>query len=229
MGNSLTLYTRNPRIQATIALLSNFRNFKDGMILDLGCGDGSVLVEVANALGIKDIYGVDIDEVALRRAAKRGVKVLKIDLNSDPLPFKDESFDVVLMEEVIEHLVNPDNAIREARRVLKVGGLFLISTPNLAWWLNRIVLLLGYQPYWSECSTIYNVGKFRRNHRWPLSGHLRLYTYRALKHLLELHGFKVIASRGVTYNNLPSVFKHLDRLISKIPSLAQIVMILAQK
>jgi len=119
MGNSLTLYTRNPRIQATIALLSNFRNFKDGMILDLGCGDGSVLVEVANALGIKDIYGVDIDEVALRRAAKRGVKVLKIDLNSDPLPFKDESFDVVLMEEVIEHLVNPDNAIREARRVSK--------------------------------------------------------------------------------------------------------------
>ena len=76
---------------------------------------------------------------------------------------------------------------------------------------------------------VYNVGKFKRSLRQQLSGHLRLYTYRALKQLLELHGFKVIASRGVTYDNLPSIFKHLDLLISKIPSLVQIVMILAQK
>jgi SAM-dependent methyltransferase len=180
-------------------------------------------------LGIRDFYGVDIDEAALKKAVGRGVKVFKADLNSDPLPFKDGFFDAVLMEEVIEHLVNPDNAIREAFRVLKAGGLLLLSTPNLAWWLNRLALLLGYQPYWSECSTIYNVGKFKRNQGQLLSGHLRLYTYKALKQLLELHGFKVIASKGVTYNNLPSVFKHIDRLISKMPSLAQIIMVLAQK
>jgi len=94
---------------------------------------------------------------------------------------------------------------------------------------NRLALLFGYQPYWSECSTMYNVGKFRRNLNIPLSGHLRLYTYRALKQLLELHGFRVIASKGVAYNNLPSVFKHLDNLISRMPSLAQIFMVLAQK
>jgi ubiquinone/menaquinone biosynthesis C-methylase UbiE len=219
----------NPRILTTIDLLNSVMVFKDARIVELGCGDGSLLVEVANALGIRDFYGVDIDESALKKAVGRGVKVFKADLNSDPLPFKDGFFDAVLMEEVIEHLVNPDNAIREAFRVLKAGGLLLLSTPNLAWWLNRLALLLGYQPYWSECSTVYNVGKFKRNQGQPLSGHLRLYTYKALKQLLELHGFKVIASKGVTYNNLPSVFKHLDSLISKMPSLAQIVMILAQK
>ena len=219
----------NPRILTSIDLLNSVMVFKDARIVELGCGDGSLLVEVANALGIRDFYGVDIDEVALKKAVGRGVKVFKADLNSDPLPFKDGFFDAVLMEEVIEHLVNPDNAIREAFRVLKAGGLLLLSTPNLAWWLNRLALLLGYQPYWSECSTVYNVGKFKRNQGQPLSGHLRLYTYKALKQLLELHGFKVIASKGVTYNNLPSVFKHLDSLISKMPSLAQIVMILAQK
>jgi len=218
----------NPRISASIMLLSSATVFKDAMV-ELGCGDGSLLREVADALGIRDVYGVDIDEMALKKAACRDIKVFKADLNSDPLPFKDDFFDIVLMEEVIEHLVNPYNAIREAYRVLKRGGLFLLSTPNLAWWLNRLALLLGYQPYWSECSTIYNVGKFKRNLRQPLSGHLRLYTYKALKQLLELHGFQVIASKGVTYNNLPSVFKHLDRLISKVPSLAQIVMVLAQK
>jgi len=185
--------------------------------------------EVANALGIRDVYGVDIDEVALKKAEDRGVKVFKTDLNSDPLPFKDGFFDVVLMEEVIEHLTNPDNAIREAHRVLKAGGAFLLSTPNLAWWLNRLALLFGYQPYWSEVSTMYNVGKFGRDKRLPLSGHLRLYTHRALKQLLELHGFKVIASKGITYGNLPPVLRHLDGLVSKMPSLAQIVMVLARK
>jgi len=219
----------NPRVSASVALLSRAMAFKDAKIVELGCGDGSLVMEVANALGIRDVYGVDIDEVALKKAEDRGVKVFKADLNSDPLPFKDGFFDVVLMEEVIEHLINPDNAIREAHRVLKAGGAFLLSTPNLAWWLNRLALLFGYQPYWSEVSTLYNVGKFRRDQRLPLSGHLRLYTHRALKQLLELHGFRVIASKGITYNNLPSLFKHLDRLASKIPSLAQIIMILAWK
>jgi len=203
--------------------------FEDAKIVELGCGDGSLVMEVANALGIRDVYGVDIDEVALKKAEGRGVKVFKADLNSDPLPFKDGFFDVVLMEEVIKHLTNPDNAIKEAHRVLKIGGAFLLSTPNLAWWLNRLALLFGYQPYWSEVSTIYNVGKFRRDQRLPLSGHLRLYTHRALKQLLELHGFKVIASKGMTYGNLPLVLRHLDGLVSKMPSLAQIIMVLARK
>jgi 2-polyprenyl-3-methyl-5-hydroxy-6-metoxy-1,4-benzoquinol methylase len=203
--------------------------FKDARIVEFGCGDGSLLMEVANALNIRDVYGVDIDEMALKKATGKGIKAFKVDLNNDPLPFKDGFFDVVLMEEVIEHLVNPDNAIKEASRVLKAEGLFLLSTPNLAWWVNRLALLLGYQPYWSECSTVYNVGKFKRDKAQPLSGHLRLYTYRALKQLLELHGFNVIASKGVTYSNLPSVFKTMDEIISRKTSLAQIVMLLAQK
>jgi hypothetical protein len=76
---------------------------------------------------------------------------------------------------------------------------------------------------------MYNVRKFKRDIKQSLSGHLRLYTYKALKQLLELHGFQVIALKGITYSNLPSMFEYLDRLISKIPSLAQIIMVLAQK
>jgi methionine biosynthesis protein MetW len=219
----------NQKVSASIALLSKVMPSRDARIIELGCGDDSLVMEVANALGIRDIYGVDINDVVLKKAADKGVKVFKADLNNDPLPFKDGFFDVVLMEEVIEHLVNPDNAVKEAYRILKAGGLYLVSTPNLAWWHNRLALLFGYQPYWSECSTMYNVGKFKRDIKQSLSSHLRLYTYKTLKQLLELHGFRVIASKGVTYNDLPSMFKHLDRLISKIPSLAQIVMVLTQK
>jgi|GEM_PF-6942021 ribosomal protein L11 methylase PrmA len=46
--------------------------FKDARIVELGCGDGSLLMEVANALNIKDVYGVDIDEMALKKATDRG-------------------------------------------------------------------------------------------------------------------------------------------------------------
>jgi len=118
---------RNPRILATVTLLSSVMAFKDAKIVELGCGDGSLLMEVTDALSIRDVYGVDIDEIALKKAADRGVKAFKADLNIDPLPFRDDFFDVALMEEVIEHLVNPDNAIREAHRVLKEGGGYFCS------------------------------------------------------------------------------------------------------
>jgi len=122
----------NLRVSASIALLSKAMPSRDARIIELGCGDGSLVMEVANALGIRDVYGVDINDVVLKKAADKGVKVFKADLNNDPLPFKDGFFDVILMEEVIEHLVNPDNAVKEAYRILKAGGLYLVSTPNLA-------------------------------------------------------------------------------------------------
>jgi len=62
----------NPRVSATIVLLSSIMNLKDARIVELGCGDGSVLIEVANALNIRDIYGIDIDEIALKKATSRG-------------------------------------------------------------------------------------------------------------------------------------------------------------
>jgi len=74
----------NPRASASVALLSRAMAFKDARIVELGCGDGSLVMEVANTLGIRDVYGVDIDEVALKKAEDRGVKVFKADLNSDP-------------------------------------------------------------------------------------------------------------------------------------------------
>ena len=62
----------NPRASASVALLSRAMAFKDARIVELGCGDGSLVMEVANTLGIRDVYGVDIDEVALKRAEDRG-------------------------------------------------------------------------------------------------------------------------------------------------------------
>jgi 2-polyprenyl-3-methyl-5-hydroxy-6-metoxy-1,4-benzoquinol methylase len=133
------------------------------------------------------------------------------------------------MEEVIEHLMNPDHALEEAYRLLRPGGLFVLTTPNLAWWVNRLVLLTGYQPYWSEVSIKYNVDKFFRNLNKPLSGHLRLYTLKALRELLQLYKFKVIKIKGASYPH-NKFLDLIDRVISSLsPSLAEILVIVARK
>ena len=92
------------------------------------------------------------------------------------LPVADGAADVVIMSELIEHLVDPDGAVAEARRVLRPGGSLLLSTPNLAAWYNRGLLAAGIQPVFSEVSLR---GVFGRPGR-VVAGHLRLFTRRAL-------------------------------------------------
>jgi 2-polyprenyl-3-methyl-5-hydroxy-6-metoxy-1,4-benzoquinol methylase len=58
------------------------------------------------------------------------------------------------LRDVIEHLLNPDLAICGVLRVLKRGGFLVLSAPNLAKWLNRLLLFLGLQPRYSEVSTV---------------------------------------------------------------------------
>ncbi|MEJ8669191.1 class I SAM-dependent methyltransferase [Streptomyces sp. MS1.AVA.1] len=74
------------------------------------------------------------------------------ELTDGGLPFRTGSADAVLFSEVIEHLVDPDAALDEIRRVLRPGGHLMLSTPNLAAWYNRALLLAGVQPVFSEVS-----------------------------------------------------------------------------
>ena len=68
------------------------------------------------------------------------------------LPFGNDHFDVVICDDVIEHLVEMDNFAREIHRVIKGGGLIFLSTSNLAAWINRTALVFGMQPAFSEVS-----------------------------------------------------------------------------
>ncbi|XES77646.1 MAG: class I SAM-dependent methyltransferase [Candidatus Bathyarchaeia archaeon] len=71
---------------------------------------------------------------------------IKANLNRDQLPFDDCFFDFVSATEVIEHLWNTDQFIKECYRVLKPRGYFLISTPNLASWINGFYCLQVFSP-----------------------------------------------------------------------------------
>lgn len=196
--------------------------------LDLGCGNGYYTLLIGGELNAQEVYGIDINEVNLKKASSLGIKVFKVDLNSDKLPFPDNYFDLVTALEVIEHLVNPDNMLGEVYRVLRSNGVFILSTPNLASWLNRILLLLGFQPTYAEVSTEVSVGHVFKSKGRPC-GHLRLFTLRALVELLEYHRFKIVEVRGCGSLHQPRIIKFFDKVFSKIPSLSRILVVASTK
>jgi ubiquinone/menaquinone biosynthesis C-methylase UbiE len=174
---------------------------------------------------------VDINENALKEASSRGLKSYKVDVTREPLPFPDNYFDIVVMIDVVEHLYDPDYAISEVRRVLRPGGFIVISTPNLAWWANRLVLLLGFQPYFSSPSTRFNVGKLFRSpyERVGVPGHIRLFTLKAFKEFIQLYGFQILVVKGSAGDHRSCLLLLLDSILSLIPSLAAEIIIIARK
>jgi ubiquinone/menaquinone biosynthesis C-methylase UbiE len=95
-------------------------------VLDLGCGPGWVSHNLA---GEYQLVGVDVEEAAVRlcRRLYQGNYLVGSALG---LPYADGSFDAVIFTEAIEHFARPEPALAEIARVLKPGGLALITTPN---------------------------------------------------------------------------------------------------
>lgn len=195
-------------------------------ILDIGCGDGSFIIKFKKHC---ETFGVDISHRATKIAKEAGINAYELDVSSERLPFQDKYFDVIYMGDVIEHLTNPDFAINEVARVLKLDGFLVLSTPNLACWLNRLLLLLGMQPLFSEVSTVKTFGRGPRSYDFFPVGHLRLFTYKALKEFLTYYRFNIVKVEGANYEGLPKILANIDRLFSKIPSLSSTVIMVARK
>jgi len=211
-----------PRINAILSIIDGLYIKRGAVYVDLGCGDGTLTRLLAERISAKIVWGVDINEQRLSLAARKGIRVIKADLNKDVLPIERESVDLVTAFEIIEHLYNPDNLISEVYRILKPSGHFVLSTPNLASWVNRLKLLLGRHPTYLDVSI---------NMPSRSLGHIRLYTLEALRTLLESYGLKVVKLKGSSSSyKVPRIVRVIDNILGNLrPSLSRILIIAAKK
>ncbi|MDD5270474.1 MAG: class I SAM-dependent methyltransferase [Candidatus Omnitrophica bacterium] len=97
-------------------------------VLDVGCGEGSLL-RMLKEKG-NSVYGIDASQSGQEACRAKGVECAVVDISSEKFPLKDDSFDIVLCLETLEHLENPHHCVWEMKRVLKEGGTFIASIPG---------------------------------------------------------------------------------------------------
>ena len=136
---------------------SMLKKLPRGRILEIGCSDGEFLRLMKNEGW--QVKGLEISEKSTQKAIDKGVDVSVHNAN-EKLPIKDDSFDVVVAGEVIEHLFEDLDFVNECYRVLKKEGILIVTTPNLTSLKNRILMLFGFHPRYAIEDHHYKVYTF---------------------------------------------------------------------
>lgn len=138
----------------THELFTRFVRDTDAHVLDIGCSN-CLFLERLKSAGFKNLAGADYFDYG-----NPHFRVVHVDLSTEQLPWPDGTFHAVTAWEVLEHLENPYFLIREAHRVLKPGGHFFISMPNIFHIRSKLAFLLrGDFTRWTP----------RNDHIWAFS------------------------------------------------------------
>lgn len=149
------------------------KNEPAGMLLDVGCGAGRLLNRMKKRGW--EVEGVDFDPQATSRVSARyGIATHTGDLAACALP--GESFDAVTMSQTIEHLHDPRLTLEECMRVLKPGGLLIMTTPNA-----NSIAAAEFGPFWRG---------------WEPPRHLHMFSVASLKQFSQRAGFEIMEARS---------------------------------
>jgi methionine biosynthesis protein MetW len=151
-------------------------------VLDLGCGDGALLAHLRDHRRCTG-YGVEIADANVLACAQRGVDVIQLNLEDGLSMFEDQSFDVVLQLDTMQHLRHTERMLRETARVGRLG---IVSFPNFAHWKNRISVLGGRMPVTRTLP-----------YEWYDTPNIRVGTYADFQILASKIGLKVHDSFGI--------------------------------
>lgn len=191
-SNKNTANKFNKRLEVFV---KEYHRYKDKRkenlkLLDIGCGKNAELFPYKRKGDI--YYGCDL----FNNINVEVDNYTKIDLNEESLCLKynNKKFDVIFCGEVIEHLFSPDDLLGEIRSVMHSKSILILSTPNFGYWVNRLFLLFGISPLFLENSSEFKLGrKFKFLGQFnETQGHIRLFTYGAIKDLLKLKNLKII-------------------------------------
>ncbi|MDD4899084.1 MAG: class I SAM-dependent methyltransferase [Candidatus Omnitrophica bacterium] len=159
-------------------------------VLDIGCATGRLLEYLQNEKSC-EVKGIEVDCAMAKEAQERCKDVACLDIEScNSLPFEKNYFDVVIFADCLEHLKRPDLVLKTIIPYLKKSGILLVSLPNIAFLSVRLGLLFGNFNY-----TQYGLLD---------KTHLRFFTLKSAKNLIEGNGFKIIKIEG--YNQVRARF-----------------------
>lgn len=148
-------------------------------LLDIGCGSGQFIYEMKN-LGI-EVYGLEPGEFDKEGNRRYGLNIIKGEIQN--VEDKKEFFDIITLNHVLEHLDNPNQALKKINHILRKDGLFIMGVPNTNSWAFKI---------------------FKKNwYQLDVPRHLWNYSYRNIRIILEKNGFGI---KKIRYNSRPSQF-----------------------
>ena len=151
-------------------------------VLDLGCGDGALLEHLMRQHQCTG-YGIEYDDAKVLACMQRGVNVLQLNLLHGLNSFADQSFDVVLQIDTLQHLRNAETMLRETARVGRIG---IVAFPNFAHWPNRLSVLRGRMPV-----------NARLPYEWYDTPNIRVGTFKDFEALAKKNGLKILDAFGL--------------------------------
>ena len=139
---------QNPIDMEEEVMFSSLPLIKGGKLLDVGCGEGTISLELQKR-GF-EVYGLDFSSVAVRKAKEKGINAIECNVDKDGLPFEDNYFDIVWAGDVIEHVFDPIFLLSEIGRLVKSKGKIFISVPNEVNLMRRISLFVTGKSHQSD-------------------------------------------------------------------------------
>ena len=151
-------------------------------VLDLGCGSGELLALLRDERGCTG-YGIELDDAQVMACVARGINVIQHNLEEGLALFEDNSFDVVLQLDTLQHLRNTEAMLRETARIGRVG---LVSFPNFAHWPHRLSVLRGRMPVTRALP-----------YQWYDTPNIRVATFADFEVLARRNGLRIVESFGL--------------------------------
>ena len=175
-------------------------------VLDLGCGDGTLLLHLQKTLGVTG-YGLEIDEAKINEAIGKGLNIIEQDLNDGLARFSDNSFDTVVMARALQAVKSPDQLLIDMLRAAKEG---IVTFPNFAYWQNRVYLgIKGIMPM-SETLP----------HEWYNTPNIHLCTFKDFERLCDDNDIRIIDAVAISDKPSPKLPTALmNRLVKRAPNL----------
>jgi methionine biosynthesis protein MetW len=138
MGNLEKNIALNAENRADFELIAKWISPK-AKVLDLGCGDGALLTKLRKTRNVR-AYGVEKDDANLLKAMNNGIDVIQMDLESGLSGFEAQSFDVVILSQTLQAVLNTEAIVNE---MLRVGRDVIVTFPNFGYWRYRFQLAMG--------------------------------------------------------------------------------------